>query len=134
MTVSLWKECQAYRPLQRLCQYYLIYILLNFHIKSSRLFNIETCPNPKTLIEQFTFSVQPKCALAHIFPKPSTEWELEYSGIVPNVFVFTAGLANVDDALFQPVISIPPTPSGIVSMSPQWIPKFYIQLKSITLV
>ena len=62
------------------------------------LFNIGTCPNPRTLIEAFTFSVQPKCAIAHIFPKPSTEWELEYSGIVPNVFVFTAGRANADNA------------------------------------
>ncbi|AYO29293.1 hypothetical protein D2962_00545 [Biomaibacter acetigenes] len=65
---------------------------------TARLFNIGTCPNPKTLVQSINLTIQSKCARSAILQKPPTEWEVEYIGIVPEVFVFTAARTNADNA------------------------------------
>lgn len=66
-----------------------------------RLFDIGTCPDPKTLVEEEELTIDPKCAQDFIFPKPPTQWEIEYEGIVSNVFVFTAGRTDEQNVVIS---------------------------------
>ncbi|SHM42990.1 hypothetical protein SAMN05660826_00996 [Caldanaerovirga acetigignens] len=62
------------------------------------LYNIGTCPDPKELLESVELTIESKCAKAVVLQKPETEWEVQYVGIKPEVFVFTAARTNGSEA------------------------------------
>ncbi|KYO68600.1 hypothetical protein [Thermovenabulum gondwanense] len=63
-----------------------------------KLFDIGTCPDPKELLQSFELEIESKCAKTVVLQKPTTEWEVVYEGVVPGVYVFTAGRKNAENA------------------------------------
>lgn len=54
------------------------------------VYDIGTCPNPKAVFATTALTVQPLCAQAFIFPKPPDEYEVEFSGMAPGIYAWTA--------------------------------------------
>lgn len=54
------------------------------------VFDIGTCPNPRTVFATTTLTIQAKCARSFIFDKPPLEYEVQFSGPAGSFTAWTA--------------------------------------------